>query len=76
MNDKWVMEGGRIKLFKDCGCEAVVGDVKFCRDHDLLSPEEYYAWEKKVLAEVNEAQQQHNKSAWLREILQRSDDDR
>jgi hypothetical protein len=64
------MEGGVIKLYEECGCEAVVGHFTSCEKHQPqdYSEESFKAhneWRDKLLADVAAAQKQQNMVKWL-----------
>jgi len=61
---------GVIKLYEDCGCEAVIGEVKCCekhwpQDYSEASLRAHLEWREKLLADVKSAQQNQNVLTWL-----------
>lgn len=80
MNTEWEMDGGIVKITKECGCEAVVDKVTtLCAEHDFHDLERYSEWRTKVLDEAKEAQDRRNEKAkrdsFFKLLLQPSDPD-
>jgi hypothetical protein len=63
MTKVWPMEGGIVKLFYDCGCEAVGKDVKLCPTHDTRDLQEFEKRITQVRADVEAAQKKYNEKA-------------
>jgi hypothetical protein len=74
------MDDGHIVLYEDCGCRAIAGELKPCKQHEgpkdltQASLDEYFNWRHKLLDAVADAQTRYNNRERLREMMKAHDE--